>query len=622
MNPAIDELAQRDQWVAHDASKMPIGPDGNAASSTDPSTWMSLEEARRVQRAYGLAGVGFVMSPDDDYIGVDLDNAVDVDGTVKPWAESIVCQLTSYTEISPSGTGLHVWVRGGLPGGGRQKEVDDGRLEVYEKARYFTVTGRHLPGTPDDITVWGGTIGEWYWSHFDPPTVTVEEGTPFEVDEDLDQEILNALEWIPSHDYHTWVAVGFAIKDHFGDAGFEAWRQWSATAKNYCGDDKAWRKYRSFGGKKGITYKTILHLAQENGFETSSSYLSAEDIFPGIHDFVEAILQDADSGEDVNSDEGTDRTMVWDASELRERTDEREYLLDPNIAGKGDVIVMAGPPKSMKSFITLDMLTHFACGEAWHGLRPQRPLRSLMLNYELHIDAVGGRMKALGKAPPPGELYVTDRIRGEIGGDIATQLADLRREREPIDILVIDPIANMFTGDSENDNKAMMRFLGEVSKLRDHLIGPDGILWLVHHARKSKRADLEADPFNSFRGASALRGFYDTGIAVWEKESGTRGVAFELRNGRGKDRLEIEFDQGIFHEVVDHGSVGSDFEIMQAVMSFEAFESQRAAAVACREKEQIIRGDAQSISTWKRRVWTAIERGLVEEYVGGIRWSD
>lgn len=90
--------------------------------------------------ADGLAGVGFVFSPDDPYIGVDLDGCRDpITGALQPWAAEIVDALDSYAEHSPTRTGVHLIVRGVLP-----KSVKAGAVEAYDRGRYFTFTGRPI----------------------------------------------------------------------------------------------------------------------------------------------------------------------------------------------------------------------------------------------------------------------------------------------------------------------------------------------------------------------------------------------------------------------------------------------------------------------------------------------
>jgi putative DNA primase/helicase len=95
-----------------------------------------------------LSGVGFVFAEDDPFAGIDLDHCRDSEtGAVAPWAQKIVDALDSYTEVSPSGTGLHIFVKATLPGRNNRK----GPVEMYESRRYFTLTGNHLEGTPAEI---------------------------------------------------------------------------------------------------------------------------------------------------------------------------------------------------------------------------------------------------------------------------------------------------------------------------------------------------------------------------------------------------------------------------------------------------------------------------------------
>jgi hypothetical protein len=79
---------------------------------------------------------------------VDLDKCLDPEtGEIESWAREVIEELNSYTEISPSGKGVHVLVKATLPAGRNRK----GRFETYDRDRYFTVTGKHLAGTPQTI---------------------------------------------------------------------------------------------------------------------------------------------------------------------------------------------------------------------------------------------------------------------------------------------------------------------------------------------------------------------------------------------------------------------------------------------------------------------------------------
>jgi putative DNA primase/helicase len=136
------ELKARTQWVVWRAvgkkpDKVPYSAKtGRKASSTDLMTWSTFEEALVAYKRRACDGVGFMFSSGDPYTGVDLDNCVDAQTSeIAPWALEIVRYLESYTELSATGTGLHIIVRGDLPN--RRKD----EVEVYSSKRFFTVTG-------------------------------------------------------------------------------------------------------------------------------------------------------------------------------------------------------------------------------------------------------------------------------------------------------------------------------------------------------------------------------------------------------------------------------------------------------------------------------------------------
>jgi putative DNA primase/helicase len=134
--------------------KLPINAHtGGLAASTRSATWTSLEDARLAVQKWSLTGVGFVFTESDPYSGVDIDNCRNSEtGRIADWAWAIIRPLESYTEISPSGTGVHTIVRGKLPAGqGNQVVVQAGKVEMFSRTRYFTFTGIHVEGTPTDI---------------------------------------------------------------------------------------------------------------------------------------------------------------------------------------------------------------------------------------------------------------------------------------------------------------------------------------------------------------------------------------------------------------------------------------------------------------------------------------
>jgi primase-polymerase (primpol)-like protein len=130
-------------------AKVPHNPwTGLPASVANPDHWSEWRVAQQTATANGFDGIGFVFAAADPFAGLDLDRCRDAaSGVVESWAQSVIDELSTYTEVSPSGTGVKLWLRGAVPGGGRRS----GQVELYSERRFFTLTGQHVAGTPTTI---------------------------------------------------------------------------------------------------------------------------------------------------------------------------------------------------------------------------------------------------------------------------------------------------------------------------------------------------------------------------------------------------------------------------------------------------------------------------------------
>jgi len=126
------------------------------ASSTDPATWATFEDATEAYAALvdlpadprrgPVAGIGVVLTAAAGIACIDLDRVIDVEGRLDARAETIVERCDSWAEVSPSGTGLHIFVQGRI-----ERALKGPQIEVYASERYICVTGHQWPGTPDAI---------------------------------------------------------------------------------------------------------------------------------------------------------------------------------------------------------------------------------------------------------------------------------------------------------------------------------------------------------------------------------------------------------------------------------------------------------------------------------------
>jgi hypothetical protein len=141
------ELQELNQWVGVGVdSKAPMTVDTlYGASSTNPSTWCSFEEAKRAVELGEISYPGFVFA-DNGIVGIDIDDGYDEEGFLSPLAVDIINRCESYTEKSRSGRGFHILLKGELPFKGKNNLAG---VEMYKTARFFIMTGNMATGIRD-----------------------------------------------------------------------------------------------------------------------------------------------------------------------------------------------------------------------------------------------------------------------------------------------------------------------------------------------------------------------------------------------------------------------------------------------------------------------------------------
>jgi len=159
-------LKQLSRWIVWrletregNQTKVPYRINGVKASSTNPEDWTDFDTACRAFDPAKHSGLGFVLTKEDNIVCIDLDNCIGEDGQICDEALHIVRIMNSWTEISQSGKGLHIFVKGSKP---TDKSKATPRtfkaIEVYDSGRYIAMTGNHLPGTPLEIMERQGTL--------------------------------------------------------------------------------------------------------------------------------------------------------------------------------------------------------------------------------------------------------------------------------------------------------------------------------------------------------------------------------------------------------------------------------------------------------------------------------
>lgn len=183
------ELKERRQWVVWrmewrenrpKPTKVPFQINSEKAKTNDSRTWGTFEEVIQTFKANdaknhtfqendpvtAFNGIGYVFSTDDPYTGIDFDNCV-WNGHIKEYVKDAIKKFNSYTERSQSGKGIHSIVKAKLPSetGRKNTQLD---IEVYEKERFFVMTGNFIQGTPLTIETRQNELDQWFNEIFPP----------------------------------------------------------------------------------------------------------------------------------------------------------------------------------------------------------------------------------------------------------------------------------------------------------------------------------------------------------------------------------------------------------------------------------------------------------------------
>lgn len=185
--------------------KVPYNPKtGYRAQPNNPDTWSSYLDACSLAEKFSNdtpnCGIGFMFSEGCGYLGVDLDHCIDDNGSLSDIAAEIVNKLDSYTEVSPSGKGLHIlcaW-HSSLDSLGSERRNDNLGLEIYDNGRYFTVTGNpYRDAKPiNDCSLVIPDIYRKYWipqSESTPHTTTVDNSDSWKYKPENDSDILQRM---------------------------------------------------------------------------------------------------------------------------------------------------------------------------------------------------------------------------------------------------------------------------------------------------------------------------------------------------------------------------------------------------------------------------------------------
>lgn len=515
-NPKANKGKGKYDKVPHRADRPEYG-----ISSTKPEQWFSYETALAAFRRspQQFAGIGYVMTGAHGVVGVDLDHCVE-GGVVAPWALEVVAQLDSYTEISPSGTGLRVMVHGEVPTDWVNHDIG---IEIYggNEARFLTVTGEHLAGSPAEVRAPREGVLKALESRY------AKERRKADV---IDLNMPEVLDELLLPDLAS-LGLPHTVLDFLGEglhSGDRSRALFSAAVSLYgagLADDEV---FSVLANSEHALEIALDHRRQDH--DRALLYLWREHCCKGKARAAELAPLSMDDFEVLPAEEGAappadhsmkgERFRVLAPGEFLQRR--RAGWIIKGVLPRAGLALLVGASGSGKTFFALDLVGAIARGRDWRGRKVAKG-RAVVIAAE----GAGGfrnRLEAYcsyhGVEPAAFDIGVIPDAPNFLVADEVKAVVAALRTFGKLDVIVVDTYAQVMPGGDENggvDGGKVVKHCQLLHKVTGALV------ILVHHVGK--------DLSKGARGWSGLRAAADVEITVERAQDHRAATVTKQKDG-------------------------------------------------------------------------------------------
>lgn len=435
-------------------TKVPISPHSGHAKVNDPDTWGTIREVGSHFEKQGLSGIGIVLSKKhigDNLVGIDLDHCIDDAGNLSPEAKEIVETLASYTEITPSGKGLRIFVKGKLPAGARRK----GNIEIYDDLRYLTLTSNHFKGTPKTVEARQEELVK-VWGKFVSPPPPVKEKHVVTAgdlpDDELLQKALNAANGATFRELYEGGLAGYPSPSEGDMALCSMLAFWTANDAGRIDDlFRGSGRYREKWDKIHVQGRTY-------GEETIRKAIAGTtEIYEGRKERQDPVAarENKPPKEPVNI---LSQLFRWD--DIAEMDVSTEWLLE-KLLPKGAISLVFCPGGGGKTWLLMQLAKAIATGEPFGDLQTlQAPV--YFIDFENPLSVVKERREKIG--PAAGFWYW--HLACPTGPRKLDEDTWIDYKALPPGLLIFDTLRASHNGD-ENSSKDMALVLSRLKELRE-----------------------------------------------------------------------------------------------------------------------------------------------------------
>ena len=492
-------------WRAPD--KVPVDANGKPWSpQTNPEHRMTWDEAVTAYQHH-KAKYGIGIAVDHGIVGIDLDNAINENGKVAPWAVEIIEMVPAHWEISPSGLGLRGLIFGKKPVTQCSKNgfPDGGKVELWDHGKYVTLTGEVYENRPivdrqEDLDALCAKL--WPQKPKDKPTGNLFIEVP-----SSDRELARAaLAYLNADDYDVWLRVGMCLQS-LGCDGLQLWETWSRISHKYA-DGDCRKKWGTFKREDGLKLGTLFHMAEQAGWIRDGQNSHRNGSSTNNTNGTRNNQNQAEPEDDRRYEELFDEDLgITHAPAIKERS--INWLWKYRLA-QGKLTLLAGDGKGGKSQITLAIATAITNGTALpSGDVPTATGRVVIVSAEDRPeDTIKPRLRALGANLDNITFLKPQKVIRKPGKDPLVHpqsFADHKYWREVFrrlpdtKLMIIDTLPS-YLGRGVNDSRNI-EVRQVLEPFLDHVIEPNGIsvIGIVH---LSKSVDSRA-PVHRILGSVA-----------------------------------------------------------------------------------------------------------------------
>lgn len=555
----------------------PLSPQSLAAVD-DPATWGSLEQAIELVESGAVDGVGIVLG--DGLVGVDFDNCIDpVTGEIDPEVYDLIVELDSYTEVSPSGNGLHVLVRGALPPGRRR----NGKLEIYDRDRYVTLTGEHLDGAPTTIEERTAQLSQIHAARLGGSSTSTRSNAPTRASA--------ASQSAPD----TSGVSDAALIDRMcsarnGELFSTLWEGDWSSYESQSNADQALCNILAFW--TGGDNDRIDELFRQSGLmrdkwdeRRGSQTYGGMTIARATADMIALEMEE-------EAPEPRRRFRLVSDVELNTLPDPSWQI--EGVFPQDAFVVLYGPTNHGKSFIALDMAMCLGAGLPWKGHKITGANKVVYIYSEgtnsAKLRAAAWKLHH-GYEPNdfcnvwflPSSVDFTDAT----GTDIQEFLAEIERTvGGGVGLVVIDTLARNFGAANENSTQDMNTFVRHCDQIRTALGG--ATVLVVHHTGHDASRE---------RGSVALKGAANTHLRAHRPDERQRRINFSCE--KQKDGGEPFEAVPLALTVVPLGEDRNGVPVSSCVvecMSPERVAAEEELAPSARQQLEVLRDSSEGLA--------------------------